>query len=141
MIGAYDTRRSSRLWLYIALLAVPALAAAFAFSGQLGPIDASVVVLALGLWVVFGMAVDASLIAEGRPPVGILAVVIVLPFFHIVLPWGGWGYVFQVAVVAQLVFYLSLLPPRLRVDSVRRSLPLLVPVLLLVSTVILCDTL
>ena len=136
MIGAYETQGVPRLRLYAALLAVPALAAALAFAGLADSIGASIVPLALGLWVVFGMTVDASLIAEGRPPVGVLVVVIVLPFVHIVLPWGGWGHVFQVAIAAQVVFYLSLLPPRLRVDSVRRSLPLFVPVLLLVSTVI-----
>lgn len=137
MIGHYEAARSPRMRLYASVAAVPILAIFVGVSGHGAEVDNVAIALALGLWAALGITVDARRIAEGRLPMGIPAIVVVLPFFHILLPWGAWGHVFQAGVVALLVLYLSLLSPRLRVASVRRSIPLLVPVLLLVGTVIL----
>jgi hypothetical protein len=129
--------RGRRPSAYLPAAGALALVAAIAASSRAGALDRIVVVIVLGLWSCFFVAHDAGRIAEGRLPLGVPTVLVILPFVHVMLGWGGWVYVFQAAAVGLLTFYLSLMRPDERMAVVRRALPLLAPLFLLVCLVTL----
>jgi hypothetical protein len=123
-------RRFNRL---ATVLSVLGLAALSFIAEPLGMQGWSIVALALVLWATLAVVTDAERVSHGRLPLGVPALVLALPFFHLLLPWGGWEYVFQGGVVALTVFYLALVSRSERRAVLRRALPMLVPVALLVA--------
>lgn len=137
MIGDAADRHGRRFNRLAMVLSVLGLAALLAIAGPLGMQGWSIVVLAVVLWAVLAMVVDAERISQGRLPLGLPALVLALPYVHLLLPWGGWEYFFQSGVVALAVFYLALVSRGERRAILRRALPILVPVLVLVAAVTL----
>lgn len=93
--------------------------------------------VALLPWLVVAAGIEIRRVHAGRRSAVVPLVVVGLPFLHVVLPSPTNIVVAQAAVLVAVAFSFAILAPEQRVAALRRSLPVLVPVGLVVGLVVL----
>ena len=97
-----------------------------------GQIPSNLVAVAVALpWLAVILSVDSRRMNLGLAPIGILVLVLALPFAHLAFSSGLPGVLFQGGSLAVAAFYLSALGPAERRRALARAYPVALPLLIL----------